>query len=191
MSAGRDKLSKYEKIINLLVFIISKIPNVVRKKLFEHYRKLKGNKGILIRYILLKSLAKRCGKNVVIFPDVYIMNVQNLELGDNVSIHPMSYIECGEKGIIVIGNNVSIAHGVTIMATNHQYKDQSIPIKYQELIFKKTIINDDVWIGAKATILAGVNIERRAVIAAGAVVNKNVDSGSIMGGVPAKLIKKI
>lgn len=191
MSTGREKFKKYKKIIKILTGLVKILPISWRKKLFEHYRKMKGNKGVLIRYILIKTLAKSCGDNVVIYPDTYIFNIQNLQLGDNVSIHPMCYIECGEEGSISIGNNVSIAHATTILAVNHQYVDEQVPIKYQPLLSKNNIIEDDVWIGAKTTILAGVKIEKRSIIAAGAVVTKDVMTHTIVAGVPAKAIKTI
>ncbi|WP_366161300.1 acyltransferase [Bacillus infantis] len=156
-------------------------------KLFEHYRMLKGKKGLLIRYVLIKTLAKECGDNVSIHPNVYLFNPQNLSLGDNVSIHPLCYIEA--LGGIDIGSDVSIAHGVTIMSTSHIFDKEDININNQGTISSKTVINDNVWIGAKSTILSGNTIESRTVIAASAVVTKDVSSNTVVGGVPANVLK--
>ena len=188
---GRVKFHKYKKIINFFSKCVSILPEKIRIKTFEAFRGMKGQKGIAIRYIILKTIAKQCGDNVAIYPDVYIFDVQKLSIGENVSIHPMCYIDAGAQGSITIGDDVSIAHGVTILGFNHRYDIKNIPIKDQGNDEYDTNIENNVWIGAKATILAGVTIKETAIIAAGAVVTKDVESHSIVGGVPAKLIKNI
>lgn len=117
------------------------------------------------------------------------MNIGKLTLGNNVSIHPLCYIDAA--GEIFIGDNVSIAHCSTIISTNHTWKDVDIPIKYNPEKFGKVIINEDVWVGCGCRILSGVTVKKRSVIAAGSVVNKDVESNTIVGGVPAKVIKEI
>lgn len=94
---GREKFKKHKKKINVIIKIVKIFPKNIRLKMFYHFRKTQGNKGILIRYVLLKTLAKQCGDNVSIHPDVYIFHPENLFIGNNVSIHPMCYIECGSK----------------------------------------------------------------------------------------------
>jgi acetyltransferase-like isoleucine patch superfamily enzyme len=79
-------------------------------------------------------------------------------------------------------------HSIIIPA-NHIYENVDIPIRLQGLDKKGVIIEDNVWIGAGVKILDGVTIEKNSIIAAGAVVNKKVIMNSIVGGVPAKLIK--
>lgn len=148
---------------------------------------VKGKIGIALRYILLKTLAKQVGDNVSIHSGVYLFHPENLSIGDHVSIHPMCYLEA--SGGLTIGNNVSIAHGATIMTESHRYDSLDIPIKDQGLLFKETIIESDVWIGAKATILYGTTIGSGSIVAAGAVVTKNVPRLAIVGGVPAKVIR--
>ena len=120
---------------------------------------------------------------------VDIENFENLEIGNNVSIHSYSYINA--IGGVYIGNEVSIARATSIISFNHGYSDAKKPIKYNDIIKGKIVISDDVWIGARVTILANVNIFKRSIIAAGAVVTKNVESNTLVGGVPAKFIKKI
>ena len=187
MKRGRDKFNQIKSIINLLVWIVKKLPYSFRLKMFECTRTTKGKIGLVVRYILLKSLAKSLGDNVFIAPGCYIFNVDKISIGNNVSIHPMCYIE--GKGEIVIGDDVSIAHGVTIMSEAHIFDNISIPIKDQGMLYKKTIIESDVWIGAKATILAGNKIGTGAIVGASAVVTKNVDNYCVVGGVPAVIIK--
>lgn len=183
---GRDKFNKYSRLIGILSTLFGLFPRKVRENLFVHYRPRKGVTGMAIRYALLKTLAKEVGDNVSVHPDVYLFKLHNLSIGNNVSIHPLCYIDAA--GGIEIGNDVSIAHNSSIISFNHQYDDLSIPIKDQELEKKPIIIGNDVWIGAKATILAGVTIENGSVIGAGAVVTHNVPKRSIVAGVPARVI---
>ena len=189
MNNGRNKLKKLKKIIDILTKCCSIIPKKLQIKLFESFRMIKGKKGLLLRYILLKNIAKKCGNNVSIHPNVYILNPENLEVGDNVSIHPMCYLEA--FGEIYIGSDVSIAHSTSILSVNHTWEDKDVPIKYNKIESKKVIIGDDVWIGCGVRILAGSKIGNRSILAAGTVVTKEVNSNKIVAGVPSKEIKNI
>ena len=190
-SRGRDKFKKFSPFIKALIAFYRIFPRKIRKKLFEHHRGTKGNKGLLIRYALLKTLAAKCGDNVTIQPDVFLFNPQCLQIGSNVSIHPMCYIECGVapgKGVN-IGDDVSIAHGVSILTTSHTYDRTDIPIKDQDYEEGAVTIGSGVWIGAKATVLYGRSIGDGAIVGANAVVTKDVDAMTIVAGIPAKKIK--
>lgn len=101
----------------------------------------------------------------------------------------MCYIE--GAGNIKIGNNVSIAHSTTLITTNHTWDNLDIAIKYNKETFDEIILEDDIWIGCGVRLLSGVHLKSRSVVAAGAVVNKSFNSNSLIGGVPAKLIKNI
>ena len=118
---------------------------------------------------------------------VWLPWVEYLRLGKNVSIHPLCYIDA--QGGISIGNNVSIAHNVSILSFDHDYSDTSKPIKDAPLTLKEIVIENDVWIGAAARILGGVRIGTGSVIGAGAVVTKDIPPMSIAVGVPARVIK--
>ena len=93
-------------------------------------------------------------------------------------------------GPVTIGNHVNLAQNVTVTGPNHNYQDAEKMIDEQGVSTQPVVIEDDVWIGYNAIILGGVTIGTGAVIAAGAVVTENVEPYSIVGGVPAKLIKK-
>lgn len=185
---GRDKFNKFAKLISFLYRFYSLFPQKVREMLFEHYRMTKGIKGLVVRYALLKTLAVNCGTNVSIHPGVYIIRPERISIGNNVSIHPMSYFDA--IGEIIIGNDVSIAHSVTIMSASHNYDRTDIPIKDQGLTAGSTYIADNVWIGAKATILSGKRLNTGCVIAANCVVTKDVEANTIVGGIPNKVLKR-
>ncbi|WAC04348.1 MAG: acyltransferase [Methanoregula sp.] len=111
-----------------------------------------------------------------------------ITIGDNVglSTNVMVIADCG--GTIIIGSNVLIASNVIIRAANHNYKKRDELIINQGHSSGTIIIGDDVWIGSNAIILPDVNIGNGVVVAAGAVVTKNIEPYSIVAGVPAKKI---
>lgn len=94
-------------------------------------------------------------------------------------------------GPVKIGNNVNLAQGITVTALNHNFSDSNKRIDEQGVSTKPVTIEDDVWIGANAVVLPGVKIGNHCVVAAGAVVTKDVPPHSLVAGVPAKVIKQI
>ena len=94
-------------------------------------------------------------------------------------------------GPVTIGSHVNLAQGITVTALNHIFEDKTKRIDEQGVSTKPVIISDDVWIGANAVILPGVTIGRHAVVAAGAVVTTDVPENTVVGGVPAKIIKRL
>ena len=94
-------------------------------------------------------------------------------------------------GPVTIGNHVNLAQGITVTALNHNFEDKNKRIDEQGVSTKPVVIGDDVWIGANAVILPGVTIGKHAVVAAGAVVTTDVPENTVVGGVPAKVIKKL
>jgi acetyltransferase-like isoleucine patch superfamily enzyme len=94
-------------------------------------------------------------------------------------------------GPVTIGSHVNLAQGITITALNHNFGDKSQRIDDQGVSTDPVIVGDDIWIGANAVILPGVSIGHHSVVAAGAVVTKDVPPHSLVAGVPAKIIKEI
>lgn len=129
------------------------------------------------------------GKHAIIRPtNIYGSAIgEGLKIGNNSSIGPYSYIGC--SGFIEIGDNVMMSPRVSIYAENHLFDDPNLTIKEQGVKREFVKIEDDCWIAANTIILAGVTIGRGSVIAAGSVVTKDVPPYSIVGGVPAKVIK--
>lgn len=185
---GRDLVRRFSWVLTLLELWYKIFPKKIRKKIFERKRYAKGLWGMARRYAILKTLAYQCGQNVAIHEGVYLFNIENLSIGNNVSIHPMSYIEA--KGGIKIGNDVSIAHGATILSTTHVFDDINVPIADQPITILPTNIGNNVWIGAKATIIAGVNIGDGTVIGATSVVTHDTENNSVVVGVPGRKIKE-
>lgn len=92
---------------------------------------------------------------------------------------------------VVIGDFFMAGAGLMIIGDDHVFDTVGIPIIFSgRPKFKKTIIGDDVWIASRATVFRGITIGDGAIIAAGAVVTKSVDPYTIVGGVPAKVIRK-
>ncbi len=100
-------------------------------------------------------------------------------------------IHCTVIGPVCIGSHVNLAQGITVTALNHNFGDAARRIDEQGVSTKPVVIGDDVWIGANAVILPGVTIGSHCVIAAGAVVTKDVPDYTLAGGVPAKIIKDL
>ena len=117
----------------------------------------------------------------------------NCDYGRHISIGSGSFINCNvtilDTNHVTIGENVFIAPGVVISAATHPLDAQRRVSRHFQS--HPITIGDCVWIGANATILTGVKIGKNAVVAAGAVVTKDVPENTLVGGVPASVIKKI
>ncbi len=100
-------------------------------------------------------------------------------------------IHCTVIGPVCIGSHVNLAQGITVTALNHNFTDCSRRIDEQGISTQPVVIGDDVWIGANAVVLPGVTIGKHAVVAAGAVVTRDVPDYTLVGGVPAKVIKQL
>lgn len=112
----------------------------------------------------------------------------NIHIGNNVFINQQCIFVAEEK--ITIGNNVSIGFRSMFITSNSEpyfHPKTKERMKY----FEPIVIEDDVWIGAGAIILSGVRVGRGSVVAAGAVVTRDVPARSLVGEVPARIIKRI
>jgi acetyltransferase-like isoleucine patch superfamily enzyme len=93
-------------------------------------------------------------------------------------------------GPLTIGSDVIIAQNVVFSGLNHGYLDVTRPIKDQTCTTGEIVVEDEVWIGANAVIMAGVRIGKHAVVAGGSVVTKDVPPYSVVGGNPARVLKQ-
>ncbi len=94
-------------------------------------------------------------------------------------------------GPVTIGSHVNLAQGITVTALNHNFEAPERRIDEQGVSTQQVTIGDNIWIGANAVVLPGVTVGNHSVIAAGAVVTKDVPPHSLVAGVPAKIIKQI
>ncbi len=128
------------------------------------------------------------GKRSVIESYACINNaVGDVIIGDHTRIG----LHCTVIGPVTIGSHVNLAQGITITALNHNFNDSQQRIDHQGVSTHPVTIGDDVWIGTNAVILPGVTIGSHVVIAAGAVVSKDIPDHSLAMGIPATVRKTI
>lgn len=145
---------------------------------------------IRVRAKICSFFIKSMGTDVSIMSGFRYNNGKYISIGNHIFIN--SHVELDAcNGTIFLGDNVLVGQNTLITTGNHKYKNSKIPIIRQGFgRFNKVVIEDNVWIGAGVIILPNVTIGKGSVIGAGAVVTKDVQPLSIMGGVPAKIIKK-
>ena len=145
-----------------------------------------GKISCKIRYFIwTKILNQNIGKNVKIQSDILVGKFDDIKIGSNVALNE----KCRLRNVD-IGDYVLLAPEVYILHSGHNYQSKNIPIYSQgEKRYKKTIIEDDVWIGARSIILPGKKIGKGSIVAAGSVVTKDVEPYTIVGGNPAKFIR--
>ncbi len=138
-----------------------------------------------IRDLLSQITGTQIHESVAVFTPLYINYGKNTKVGKNVFIN----FDCVflDLGGITIEDNVLIAPKVSLLSEGHPVN----PNDRQSLVPGHIHIKKNAWIGAGATILPGVTVGENSVVAAGAVVSKDVPANTIVGGVPAKIIKSI
>ena len=138
-----------------------------------------------IKRLLGQIIGSEVAVDTTVFPPFQINYGKNTKIGKNVFIN----FDCTflDLGGITIDDNVLIAPKVSLLSEGHPVS----PDQRQSLVSGHIHIKKNVWIGAAATILQGVTIGENSVVAAGAVVSKDVPANTIVGGVPAKIIKSI
>jgi len=132
-------------------------------------------------------MGAKFGKDVVIYPGVWINPGRNLVIGDEVDLAKDVLITT--SGGVRIGDRSLIGYRTQIISINHSIPPIGQPFPISGDDPRPVIIGKDVWVGANCIITPGVTIGDGAVIAAGSVVTKDVDANSIVGGIPARLIK--
>lgn len=137
------------------------------------------------RLFWAKKVVSHCGNNVNFEKGAKF--TPELSIGDNSGVGIKSAI----NGPVTIGNDVMMGQEVIIYTTRHCDERVDIPMREQGMMpVSKVIIGNDVWIGSRVIILPGVVIGDGCIIGAGAVVTKNIPDYSVVGGVPAKIIRK-
>ncbi len=138
-----------------------------------------------IRQLFFKLTGGQEDATFAMFPPFYTDCGKNIHVGKNVFINGGCHFQ--DQGGIFIGNNVLIGHNAVLATLNHL----EAPNRREDMQPAPIIIGNDVWVCANATITGGVRVGDGAIIAAGAVVTKDVPKNAVVGGVPAKIIKYI
>lgn len=152
------------------------------------YTPVFGKFSNALRIFCCRRIFKYCGKVSNIDRKAYFGNGKNIEIGDYSSIGANSII----PNNTIIGMYVMMAPEVHIVANNHSFDHTDLPMCFQGSIEGKnpTVIEDDCWVGVRTIFTPGHRIGKGSIIAAGAVVTKDVEPYTIVGGNPAKLIRK-
>jgi acetyltransferase-like isoleucine patch superfamily enzyme len=150
----------------------------------------KGNASVICKNVRLDVLPHNnfiLGKESTI-EDFSVINngVGDVEIGDN------SRVGLGNTiiGPVQIENDVILAQNVVLSGLNHEYQDVNTPIHKQPITKKKITVKAGAWIGANAVVTAGITIGKNSVVAGGSVVTKDVPNYTVVGGNPAKVLKK-
>ena len=138
-----------------------------------------------VRALLSRLFGYEVDPTLRVFPPFYTDFGKNIQVGKNVFINACCHFQ--DHGGVTIGDDCQIGHNVVFATLNHGLTPEDRKTTYPAPI----VLGKNVWIGSNATILQGVTIGDNAIVAAGAVVTKDVAANTIVGGVPAKFIRNI
>jgi len=149
-----------------------------------------GHRVILEQFVGLSA----AGGRITIGDDCELRCFARLEahdgeirIGDRSSVNPFCLLS--GFGGLTIGSDVRIGSHCVILSSSHRFNDLHRTIREQGVDRQRTVLEDDVWLGAGVTILGGVSVGTGSIVAAGAVVTKDVPARSIVAGVPARVIR--
>mgnify|MGYP000594716155 FL=1 len=138
-----------------------------------------------VRNLLSRLFGKTVDESFRVFPPFYTDFGKNITVGKNVFINACCHFQ--DHGGVSLGDGCQIGHNVVFATLNHGLAPEDRQTTYPAPI----TLGKNVWVGSNSTILQGVTIGDNAVVAAGAVVTKDVPENTIVGGVPARIIRKI
>ena len=165
--------------------------------------------GVFARRTIYRNLLAN-GELFDIAEGVDIQGFKNLSLGIGVTIEARCTLLCPHAPILIgdgcyinknvrlgsngnspltLGCNVMIGPNVVMDTSRHNDQDTEVPMQYQGMSYAPITIGDDVWIGANVVVTSGVSVGRGSIIGAGAVVTRDVPAYSVVGGVPARIIR--
>ena len=174
----KKKLGFSQRVLRLLAAILDPRNMLHMIRIMNHYAHT---------HVVELRQVKR-GRGVIIAPNVSLANGRNIEIGDRSRIGANVSLWAGPgRGRIVIGPDALFAPNVMLTAANYRFNDGH-PVTEQAMTEGDILVGCDVWFGYGVIVLPGVTIGDGAIIAAGAVVTKNVESNTIVGGNPAKVI---
>lgn len=185
-----DKKNIFERLTSGEVIPMDDPDYSVIREMVNRTKKLSNqlnsvDDGDEIRRLLGEIIGKKVDESTTLFTPFYTNIGINIMLGKNVFInHACSFLDLGG---IEIKDHVMIGPRVNITSENHP---TDIATR-KTMVPSKVVIEENVWIGAGATILPGVTVGKNSVVAAGALVHKNVPPNIVVGGIPAKTLKKL
>ena len=138
-----------------------------------------------VRALLSELFGKPVPETFRVFPPFYTDFGKNIEVGEGVFINACCHFQ--DHGGVTLGDGCQIGHNVVFATLNHFLEPEKRKMTYPAPI----VLGKNVWVGSNATILQGVTIGDNSVVAAGAVVTKDIPANCVVGGVPARIIKKI
>ena len=133
--------------------------------------------------LLLRAFGAKMGRNSNVYSSAKVYYPANLVMGDNTCL--ASDVECYNVAPIILENNVTVSQGTYLCTASHDIEDPKHP-----LITAPIVLKNQSWVGAKAYIGMGVTVGQGAVVGATASVYKNVEPWTVVGGNPAKFIKR-
>lgn len=138
-----------------------------------------------VRGLLSELFGYEVPQTLRVFPPFYTDFGKNITVGEGVFINACCHFQ--DHGGVTLGDGCQIGHNVIFATLNHELAPERRKKTYPAPI----VLGRNVWVGSNATILQGVTIGDNAVVAAGAVVTKDVAANTVVGGVPARFIKRI
>lgn len=151
-------------------------------------RNLPSFEGMLIRYGLYRLVFKEIKSFALIYPGVYFTHTYGIKVGHRFSVNSGAILD--GRGGITIGDDVMIGPPAVIYSSGHDTTQPDQPMTGLDHILKPVVIEDNVWIGAHASIPGGIVIGKGVIVAAGAVVVDDVADNCIVAGVPARITGK-
>lgn len=174
----KKKLSALQRVLRLVKSVLDPRNAAHMIRLLNHYSHT--------HVVELRQVHR--GRGVVVAPTVNLANGRNITIGDRSRIGANVSLWAGPgQGRIVIGADALFAPNVMLTAANYRFHDGS-PVTAQAMDEGDIIVGRDVWFGYGVVVLPGVTIGDRAILAAGAIVTRDVASNAIVGGNPAKVI---
>ena len=149
-------------------------------------RALPGIEGFALRYLLYRALFQRLDGFCYLYPGARLSHTYGISAGRNLMVNAGAFLY--GRGGLHFGDDVMIGPNAVIVSSQHRFDDPRIPMVYQGHKTDVVRIGSDVWIGANAVILPGVTVADGTVISAGAVVTRDTEPYSIVGGIPAAKI---
>jgi len=133
----------------------------------------------------LSRFARSVSENITVESGVFLGDARDIEIGRNVQINEDCWIRN-----VSIGEDVMLAPRVMVLNYGHNAESVDVPMNSQGVrVYPRTVIENDVWVGAAAIVMPGVKVCTGSIVAAGSIVTKDTEPYSVVGGNPARLIK--